>query len=294
MSNQGPLGKGLSALLPTSKTVTGRAEDGSQGPYMVCPVNAIRPNPYQPRKRIGGNDLSELAESIRKRGVLQPLMVRSVGENAYELIAGERRWRAAQLAGLEKVPVLLRDASAVDRLELALIENIQRQDLNPLEEAESYYRLVKEFSLTQDEIAKRVGKQRSTVANMLRIVQLPDFAKQDVADGVLSTGHARALLSLEDHGLMRIVRDEIVAGQLNVRQAENLARKYKKKTVPARRKKTEPALPESYCKTVTTNLSSLLGAKSRVVQKGKRGRVEIEYASPEDLERLLGLIIRQG
>lgn len=284
------LGKGLDALLPSS------GSDGRE--YFLCPIDAIEANPNQPRKDINDTALAQLSASIQEKGILLPLVVcEHGGEGRYQIIAGERRWRAAKMAGLDEVPVLVKDVTPLDRLELALIENIQRQDLNPLEEAEAYLRLVKEFHLTQEEVAKRVGKERSTVANALRINQLPDFAKEDLARGTLSMGHARVLLSVGDETSMREVRNEIVEQGLNVRQAEALAQKQKKKmagaTTGAKRppRKSANELPESYCKSLANGLINYLDTKARIIQSGTRGKVEIEYYSHDDLERVLSLIL---
>ncbi len=283
------LGKGLDALLPSG------GSDGRE--YFLCPIDFIEANPEQPRKDINDTALAQLSASILEKGILLPLVVCEHGaEGRYQIIAGERRWRAAKMAGLDEVPVLVKDVSPLDRLELALIENIQRQDLNPLEEAEAYLRLVKEFHLTQEEVAKRVGKERSTVANALRINQLPDFAKQDLAQGVLSMGHARVLLSVGDEASMREVRNEIVEQGLNVRQAEALAKKHKKMAAPGSGVKRQPRkssneLPDSYCKSLANGLVNYLDTKARIVQSGTRGKLEIEYYSHDDLERVLALIL---
>jgi len=284
------LGKGLDALLPSS------GSDGRE--YFLCPIDFIEANPDQPRKDINDTALAQLSASILEKGVLLPLVVCEHGaEGRYQIIAGERRWRAAKMAGLDEVPVLVKDVTPLDRLELALIENIQRQDLNPLEEAEAYLRLVKEFHLTQEEVAKRVGKERSTVANALRINQLPDYAKEDLVRGVLSMGHARVLLSVGDEASMREVRNEIVEQGLTVRQAEALAQKYKKKVaasgsgVKRQPRKSANELPESYCKSLANGLINYLDTKARIIQSGTRGKLEIEYYSHDDLERVLSLIL---
>ena len=284
------LGKGLDALLPSG------GSDGRE--YFLCPIDFIEANPEQPRKDINDVALAQLSASILEKGVLLPLVVCEHGaEGRYQIIAGERRWRAAKMAGLDEVPVLVKDVTPLDRLELALIENIQRQDLNPLEEAEAYLRLVKEFHLTQEEVAKRVGKERSTVANALRINQLPDFAKQDLARGALSMGHARVLLSVGDETAMREVRDEIVEQGLSVRQAEALAQRQKKKMAAAgsgakrQPRKSANELPESYCKSLANGLINYLDTKARIIQSGTRGKLEIEYYSHDDLERVLSLIL---
>jgi len=284
------LGKGLDALLPSG------GSDGRE--YFLCPIDFIEANPDQPRKDINDTALAQLSASILEKGVLLPLVVCEHGaEGRYQIIAGERRWRAAKMAGLDEVPVLVKDVTPLDRLELALIENIQRQDLNPLEEAEAYLRLVKEFHLTQEEVARRVGKERSTVANALRINQLPDFAKEDLVRGVLSMGHARVLLSVGDEASMRAVRNEIVEQGLTVRQAEALAQKQKKKMAAAgsgakrQPRKSANELPESYCKSLANGLVNYLDTKARIVQSGTRGKLEIEYYSHDDLERVLSLIL---
>jgi len=288
VSRKSPLGKGLGALLPSS-------DENEQRSFFLCDIEAIVPNPSQPRKSIDDQTLAGLADSIREKGVLLPLVVRQVADGRFEIIAGERRWRAAGQAGLEKVPVLVKDVSPLDQLELALIENIQRQDLNPLEEAEAYLRLVQEFKLTQEEVARRVGKERSTVANALRVNNLPDFAKEDLAAGRISMGHARVLLSLEkEPALLRELRDEIVSQGLTVRQAEERSRRHKggKGTGGNRAgsRRNSKQLPDSYCRTLTNDLTSRLETKVRIVQNGERGKIEIDYYSPDDLERVVSLI----
>jgi len=288
MKDKMGLGKGLDALLPAGEELANYGKE-----YFVCPVEAIKANPLQPRKKIKGQELAELAASIREKGVLQPLVVRKSGD-VYELIAGERRWRAAQLAGLKEVPVVVKDVSSAESLEIALVENVQRQDLNPLEEAEAYERLMLEFNLNQEEVARRVGKERSTVANYLRLVNLPDFAKDDLVNEVLTMGHARVLLGLEDAGLQKEVRDQVVTLGLSVRQCEALAKKVGRK---GRVKRTSTPdiglLPESYRQALVNELMRYLGVKVDIVQKGTRGKIEIEYYSAADLERLLGLIMKE-
>jgi len=288
MKRSAGLGKGLSSLLPDER-------EGSRI-YFACPIDTIRANAYQPRKEMNSERLQELASSIAEKGILQPLVVRELEEGGYELIAGERRLRAAKLVGLAEVPVILREAGAQDRLELALIENIQRQNLNPLEEAEAYRQLIEEFGLTQEAVAKQVGKERSTVANALRILNLPDYAREDLAAGAITMGHARVLLSVEDEQARKALRDEIVNRGLSVRQAEEMAKKLKEKAQSAaqavrRSKKERGGLPESYCKALNNDLARYLGTRSKIVQNGSRGKLEVEYYSLDDLERLMGLII---
>ncbi len=294
MAKHSSLGKGLNALLPT---VGGdMVGDDPGGTLVSCPIGRIVPNPYQPRKSMDPVPLKQLAASIKEKGILQPLIVRRKEEDGdFELVAGERRLSAARMAGLENVPVIIKEVARSDRLELAIIENIQRQDLNSLEEAEAYQQLISEFGETQETVAKKVGKQRSTIANAVRLLQLPDFAKEDLAKGAISTGHARVLLSCPNEDSMRILRDDIISNNLSVRQAESLARRLK----PATARKSNSGssatssgdlIPESYCKALENDLVRHLDTKGRIIQNGSRGKVEIEYFSLDDLERLVSLI----
>lgn len=300
-NHSNPLGKGLGALLPSFDL---EEEDPFshpvESPFSICPLDKISPNRAQPRKDIDPDKLRELADSIREKGILQPLVVARDEAGNFELIAGERRWRAAQLAGMTEAPVIIKEIlREEDRLELALIENIQRQNLNPMDEAISYQRLHQEFSLTQEEIAKRVGKERSTITNFMRLLQLPEEMRQHLANNRISAGHARALLSLTDNSsAMQHLCEEIILAQLSVREAEELAKKLKTQGLSIPKKQPTPKqaksapLPPSYCKTLCTNLDRVLGTKSRIIQNGSKGKLEIEYSSPDDLERLLSMITK--
>ncbi|MBA3015025.1 MAG: ParB/RepB/Spo0J family partition protein [Proteobacteria bacterium] len=297
-----PLGKGLMALLPMEdekgNLFSSRDERGfsnEESPYFLCPIAFIQANPYQPRKSFNPEELESLSASIKEKGILQPLVVRKISANQYELIAGERRLRAAQMAEHEKVPVLIKDIAISDRLELALIENIQRENLNPIEEAEAYAQLMEEFGLTQDTVSKRVGKNRSTVANSLRILQLPDFVKESVASNRISSGHARVLLTLNSDAEVMNLHDTIITQTLSVRETEALAKRIKNPP-PIKEKgpKMEGALPESYCLTLTKTLNDYFGTRTKIFQKGDSGKIEIEYATGSDLERLLALILQEG
>jgi len=293
MKNGDRLGRGLQSLLSGSLDLDEEEVGRPKGEYFKCNLSNIRPNPYQPRKEMDDMALSQLAESIKERGVLQPLVVREIdGENQYELIAGERRLRAARLAGLAEVPVLVKKATPEARLEIALIENIQRQNLNPVEEAAAYKRLTDEFNMTQDEVAKKVGKERSTVTNIMRLLQLPEYIKVDVANGRVSMGHARVLLGVADEEMLRGLRDRIIEQGLSVREIEKIVSSQKNKQ--GSKNKTAPqnkiAIPESYCKTLAEDVSRTLGTKSKIIQNGKRGKLEIEYFSLEDLERIHRLL----
>ncbi len=280
MKLKGGLGKGLGALLSTEDIY-----DLESPGFFLCPIEKIRPNPDQPRKHIDQDSLEGLAGSIKEKGILQPLVVWEV-DGVYELIVGERRWRAAQKAGLKAVPVVIKDVSPDELLELALVENIQREDLNPLEEAMAYSRLIDELGLTQSQVASRVGRERSTVANFLRLLQLPDYAQADLLDGRLSMGHARAILMLEDPESRKELRDQIIKKDLSVRQAEALARRLAKgKRLCARVRREDPDI-----RNLCEDLTRRLGSKVKIVQTKRGGRLEIRYHSVQDLERVIRLL----
>jgi ParB family chromosome partitioning protein len=280
MKLKGGLGKGLGALLSTEDIY-----DLESPGFFLCPIEKIRPNPDQPRKHIDQDSLEGLAGSIKEKGILQPLVVWEV-DGVYELIVGERRWRAAQKAGLKAVPVVIKDVSPDELLELALVENIQREDLNPLEEAMAYSRLIDELGLTQSQVASRVGRERSTVANFLRLLQLPDYAQADLLDGRLSMGHARAILMLEDPESRKELRDQIIKKDLSVRQAEALARRLAKgKRIGARVRREDPDI-----RNLCEDLTRRLGSKVKIVQTKRGGRLEIRYRSVQDLERVIRLL----
>lgn len=267
------LGKGLNALIP---------EKGEEVLYLD--IDRIIPGTQQPRKFFNELSLKELSASIKERGVLQPIIVSRTGDGTFHLIAGERRWRAAVLAGLKKIPALIKTVASKDSLEIALIENIQREDLNPIETAEAFNRLIKDFKLTQDELADKVGKERATVANYMRLLKLPDEVKDLIYSGALTMGHARALLAVEGRtGQVQYAR-KIVKQGLSVREAELLARRVSKPV----KKKARDAQTAS----LEDKLIKQLGTKVRVVHKGKKGgRIEIEYYSLEELDRLLEILL---
>jgi len=249
----------------------------------TLPVAQIRPNPYQPRQHFDPDRLQELADSIRQQGVIQPIVVRRDAEG-FELIAGERRLRAAQLAGLEMIPAQVKRADERDSLEVALLENLQREDLNPIEEARAYLRLQTTFQLRQEEVAKRVGKDRSSVSNTLRLLKLPSMLQDDIAAGRLRMGHARALLSLESEDAQQEVRDRIVAEGLSVRETEALIRARKRR--PAAAKPAKPA----HLQVIEQTLHQRFGARVAIKPGRKRGKIEISYQGEEDLQRLLSLL----
>ncbi len=273
------LGKGIDALIP------GFDEDEFQRPdFFLCEIDRIHPNRYQPRKQFKDEELGELARSIETQGILQPLLIRPDTID-YELVAGERRLRAAKMAGLTEVPVLLKDISDTNLLETAIIENIQREDLNPLEEAEAYHRLMAEFDLTQDQTAERVGKSRSAVANFLRLRQLPDIIKASIVDDRLSMGHARALLGCENQAQQQKIWQEILKKGLSVRQTEALIKRLKTEKKQAKNPTSDPE--RVYFSGLAEGLSRDLGTKVHIDRRGKKGTVKIEFYGDDDLDRLI-------
>lgn len=279
--NRKALGRGLGALLSSDSTV-------DLGPEpMEVEVDLIVPGPMQPRTRFDEGSLEGLADSIRSHGIVQPLLVRRRGDR-YELIAGERRWRAARLAGLSKVPVVIKDVPDHDLLEIALIENIQRENLNPIEEAQAYKRLIENVGLTQEALAARVGRDRSYITNYLRLLKLPDDLQQMVIEGRLSTGHARTILGLAHVDLQRRVARQVIDGALSVRATEHLVRKAVEGT-PA---KTASAVDPNI-RAAETKLRRALGTQVRIVQlRGEGpGKIEINFFSNQDLDRIYNLLL---
>jgi ParB family chromosome partitioning protein len=274
------LGRGLGALIP------GGSPSERKG-VMNLGIEEIRPDKSQPRRHFDEVHIEELAESIRSKGVLLPLIVRRSSEG-YVLVAGERRWRAAQKAGLRELPVMVREVSEKEAFELALIENIQREDLNPIEEAEAFKRLIEEHGLTQEELAARVGKDRSTVANALRLLRLPDAIKQAIVAGQLSMGHARALLAIPDEGDLRKAAEKVMAENLSVRAAEALVQRIKSKRLP--REKRE-AHGSAQVKQLVEKLQRKLGAKVELKDKGGSGTLKIRYGTLQELDRVLAVIL---
>ena len=266
-----------------------------QEKFFECNINKIVPNKYQPRTNFNSDDLQELADSISEKGIIQPLIVTSGSDDNYELIAGERRLRASKIAGLSHVPVVLLDVDNEDTLlELALIENVQRTDLNAIEEAEAYKKLIEKFGYTQEETAKRVGKQRSTIANMLRLLKLPDLIKGDITNGLLTEGHGRALVKLVDDPLkLQEIRNLIIKNSLSVRQTEKIIKKasFTKSSTKSTIKPNSEEIPSSYTKSLVTQLTNRLNSKIFINQNGSRGKIEIEYYSHDDFDRVSELLL---
>ncbi len=280
------LGRGLNALIPTKAggDGSGLLEAGLPAPVEVELIR-ISASEYQPRKNFRDDAIASLAESIKSVGVIQPVILRKRLEGGYQLIAGERRFRAASLAGLAKIPAIVKDVSPAEVLEMALVENIQREDLNPIETAEAFDRLMNEFRLTQEDLSARVGKERSTVANFLRLLTLPTDVKRDLAEGSLNMGHAKAILSLDGAGKQMALRREIISRGLSVREAENVAKRLK---APGRLARIKGANSTSAQMTMLEDeLKKRLGTKVRIHRKGRRGSINIEFYSDAELDRLL-------
>ncbi len=279
------LGRGLGALIPEiDETLENDVKD-----YFPCDIELIHPNRYQPRRSFDEADLAELTLSIREQGIIQPLIVRK-DTSGYELVAGERRLRAAKRVGLERVPVVVKELTDAEMLEISVVENIQRADLNPLEEADAYHRLITEFNLTQDQAAERVGKSRSAVANMLRLRQLPDPIKADIMAGKLSMGHARALLGADTGVRQMGAWRTVVSKGLSVRETEALIKRLNREPKKPEEGAGNDRGRDNHLSDLSAELSRRFGTKVQIKRFGKKGRVEIEFYHDDDLNRLLDLL----
>ena len=283
-SNKG-LGKGLGALLGDFSE-----EAVESSAYQILPIYKVEPNPDQPRRDFDEEDLQALADSISVHGVIQPLTVRQMPTGYYQIIAGERRWRAARLANLSEIPVVIVEADDKKAMELALIENLQRQDLNPVEEALGYQALIEEYGLTQEEAAGRVGKSRPAVANALRLLGLSPAVLEKLKNGELSAGHARAILTLKTEKKQQEAAKKIIALALSVRQAETLCKNMNKEPAP----KKEPVFAVDYVAECEKSLSKQLGRGVKIVNGKRKGRFELEFYGEEDLQRLLDALMTLG
>jgi len=299
------LGKGLGALIKAPQKAIKSQEKENETPAAIdnaavesgervnqVSLERIVPSPFQPRKHFNDDRLDELMESIREQGVIQPLIVREVN-GKLELIAGERRWRASQKIGEEEVPVIIRDVTDAEALEMALIENLQREDLDPIEEAEAYARLSREFGLKQEEIAKRVGKSRATIANAIRLLDLEPSVSALVSQGLLSTGHAKAILGVKNGDEQKLLADIVLKKQLTVRKAEKLVSDHLSGGKKATRKTSLSSQESSltpYMLQLQERLQSHLGTRVRLHHGEKKGKIEIEYFGNDDLDRVLGVI----
>lgn len=305
MASKKVLGRGLGAFFPEYDEGEGEKGDevskdneGEGSPYvepqkrvnivLQVPVENIRPNPHQPRKEFNEDRLGELSDSIDKHGLIQPITVRYIGEKRFELISGERRLRASKLAGLEEIPAYIREVNDEDIISYALIENIQREDLNPIEVALGYQRLIEEAGYTQAEVAERVGKNRSTVTNMLRLLNLPAFIQAGLRDQKISMGHARALLSVEDEEVQEKIYKNILDKGYSVRKTEKVIRKLKEDRNKKSQKKKDNG-DNAFLKEISNRLRSTLSTKVNIKSKKNGGEIRIEYYSDEELDRLLDL-----
>jgi ParB family chromosome partitioning protein len=279
------LGRGLDALIPDVKPMQETPAGGES--FLECDIDLIQPNRFQPRTRFATDELAQLSDSIRTQGVLQPLLVRRL-DMGYELVAGERRLRAAKMAGLDRIPVVVKNVSDTEMLEMSIVENIQRENLNPMEEAEAYHRLIEEFGLTQEQASIRVGKSRSAVANFLRLRQLPEPIKVSITDGQLSMGHARALLGADNSAQQNAAWHAIIRKGLSVRETEDLVKRLRNASQVVERKKN--GSEDRHLAGVADALSRRFGTKVEIKRRGKKGRLEIEFYSNDDLNRLLELL----
>ena len=293
MSKKFGLGKGLNALIPedtilsTLDTKVEKASDIKENVSILIDINLIKSNEDQPRKSFDDEKIMELAESIKSNGIIQPLVLKKVN-NEYIIVAGERRWRAAKLIGLKEVPAIIMNLTEKQILEISLIENIQREDLNSIEEALAYKKLINDFNLTQEELSKRIGKSRVTITNTLRLLNLSEDVQQYIIEGVISEGHGRALLGITDSKVQCELAQSVIDDKLSVRELEILIRKLK--TSPTRSKSKSSNETNPYYKDITYKLENYFGTKVNITNKNNKGKIEIEYYSEEDLQRILEII----
>lgn len=290
MSKKFGLGKGLNALIPEDTVILepkkGKDKNGDNG-YSLIDINLIKSNESQPRKSFDDEKIMELAESIKSNGIIQPLILRK-DKDEYIIVAGERRWRAAKYIGIKEIPAVIMDLTEKQILEISLIENIQREDLNSIEEAIAYKKLITDFDLTQEQLSKRIGKSRVAITNTMRLLNLSEDVQQYIIEGVISEGHGRALLAITDSKLQCELAQNVIDDKLSVRELEFLIRKLKTKSEPSKSKAKKETNP--YYKEVIEKLENYFGTKVNVTNKNNKGKIEIEYYSEEDLQRILEII----
>jgi len=274
------LGKGINALIPEKET-------GEKENIFYAKIEEIQPNPLQPRKEFSEESLKALAQSIKEKGIIQPLIVQRKGD-FYELIAGERRWRAAKLLNLKEIPVMIKEAPNQNSLELSLIENLQREDLNPIEEAHAYQYLIEKFQMTQEDLSEKLGKARASIANTLRLLNLPQEVQEEIRKGRLTFGHGRALLEIEDINQQRLLAQIAISKGLSVRELESLVKARKLKT-SKQKMRLKPERP-SYLVVWEEELKQILATQVRIIQTRKRGNIRIDFYSSQDLERIIELL----
>ena len=284
MGKKFALGKGLSALIPEDMSEQEQEKKGN----ILVPLNEIRNDNNQPRKAFDSDKIAELTESIKTHGIIQPLILRKSEDGLYIIVAGERRWRAAKLAGLKEVPAIVMDLSEKEVLEISLIENIQRQDLNPIEEALAYKKLLNEFKLTQEDLSKRIGKSRTAITNTMRLMNLDNRVQQYIIEGIISEGHGRALLGIKDEEIQYELSQKVIDENLSVRELERLV----KKIVEGKNKEEKNMVEElnPYYKEIKTQLQNYFGTKVNISNRNNKGKIEIEYYSEDDLQRILDII----
>lgn len=290
MSKKFGLGKGLNALIPEDTVILepkkGKDKNDDNG-YSLIDINLIKSNESQPRKSFDDEKIMELAESIKSNGIIQPLILRE-DKDEYIIVAGERRWRAAKYIGIKEIPSVIMDLTEKQILEISLIENIQREDLNSIEEAIAYKKLISDFDLTQEQLSKRIGKSRVAITNTMRLLNLSEDVQQYIIEGVISEGHGRALLAITDSKLQCELAQNVIDDKLSVRELEFLIRKLKTKSEPSKSKAKKETNP--YYKEVIEKLENYFGTKVNVTNKNNKGKIEIEYYSEEDLQRILEII----
>mgnify|MGYP000978631826 FL=1 len=290
MSKKFGLGKGLNALIPEDTVILepkkGKDKNDDNG-YSLIDINLIKSNESQPRKSFDDEKIMELAESIKSNGIIQPLILRK-DKDEYIIVAGERRWRAAKYIGIKEIPSVIMDLTEKQILEISLIENIQREDLNSIEEAIAYKKLITDFDLTQEQLSKRIGKSRVAITNTMRLLNLSEDVQQYIIEGVISEGHGRALLAITDSKLQCELAQNVIDDKLSVRELEFLIRKLKTKSEPSKSKAKKETNP--YYKEVIEKLENYFGTKVNVTNKNNKGKIEIEYYSEEDLQRILEII----
>lgn len=283
MSKKFALGKGLGALIPDDDLL--ESENSNSEAILKIDINLIKANEDQPRKYFDEQKIYELSQSIKDHGIIQPLILKKSGER-YVIIAGERRWRAAKLAGINEVPAILMDLSNRDVMEISLIENIQRQDLNPIEEAKAFYKLIKEFKLTHEELSLRIGKSRAAITNTMRLMNLDERVQQYIIEGIISEGHGRVILSIEDKDIQYNIAQKVIDEGLSVRALEKLIKSLQNEEKS--KKEKEQANP--YYKDITEKLEGLFGTKVIINSKKNKGKIEIEYYSEDDLQRIIDIM----
>lgn len=285
MGKKFALGKGLSALIPEDLVESGQQDEKGK---MLIPLNEIRNDNNQPRKAFDNDKIAELTESIKTHGIIQPLILRKSDDGLYVIVAGERRWRAAKMAGLKDVPAIVMELSEKDVLEISLIENIQRQDLNPIEEASAYKKLLSDFNLTQEDLSKRIGKSRTAITNTMRLMNLDIRVQQYIIEGIITEGHGRALLGIKDKEIQYELSQKVIDENLSVRELERLVKRILEGKTSEEKETNNELNP--YYKEIKNQLQSYFGTKVNISNKNNKGKIEIEYYSEDDLQRILDII----